>query len=113
MHRQFPDVLVHYLNTDFTHQLTLPPLDGLVMANALHFFRHKEPVVELLKSYLRLGGRFLLVEYNVDQGNHWVPYPLSYQSWEALAKRCSFDQTRFLASRPSHFLREIYSSESR
>jgi SAM-dependent methyltransferase len=111
LRNRFPDLLVHYIAADFTLPLDIPPLNGLVIANALHFHRRKEPVVELLKSYLRPGGRFLLVEYNVDQGNHWVPYPISYSSWESLAKRCGFTQTHFLASRPSHFLREIYSAE--
>lgn len=113
MHKRFPDARVHYISADFTLPLDIPPLDGLVIANALHFHRRKEPVVELLKSYLRPAGRFLLVEYNVDQGNYWVPHPISYSSWESMAKRCGFAQTRFLASRPSRFLREIYSSESR
>jgi SAM-dependent methyltransferase len=104
--------VLHSMAADFTRRLELPPLDGVVMANALHFQRRKEPVVELIRSYLRPGGHFILVEYNVDQGNLWVPYPLSYPSWEALAQRCGFAGTRWLASAPSRFLKEIYSALS-
>jgi SAM-dependent methyltransferase len=111
---RFPDTAVHALTADFTRPLDLPPLDGIVMANSLHFVepRCKEGVVRLVKSYLRPGGRLILVEYNVDTGNLWVPYPLSYGTWELLARRCGFATTRLLATVPSRFLREMYSAVS-
>ncbi len=109
---QFPDTIVHYHLADFTHSIDLPVLDGIVMANALHFHRRKEAVVKLLKSYLRPQGRFLLVEYNVEQGTSAVPYPIAFSQWEALAARCGFARTRLLKTRPSRFLKEIYSAVS-
>jgi ubiquinone/menaquinone biosynthesis C-methylase UbiE len=104
--------VLHTLAADFTRRLEIPLLNGVVMANALHFQRRKELVVELIQSYLRPGGHFVLVEYNVDHGNPWVPYPLSYQTWENLAQRCGFAGTRWLTSVPSRFLKEIYSALS-
>src|SRR5688500_7290020 len=76
---QFPSVNVRYLQADFTRPLQLPVLNGIVMANSLHFVsdRNKAAVVRHLKSYLRPGGRFIIIEYNVDRGNMWVPHPLS------------------------------------
>jgi ubiquinone/menaquinone biosynthesis C-methylase UbiE len=112
MRERFPDVPVNYRQADFTHPLDLLPLDGLVMANSLHFRRQKEPILALVRGYLKPGGRFILVEYNSDQGNPWVPYPLSYPAWESLARRCLFTNTRRLATYPSHFMGEIYSAIS-
>ena len=109
---QFPATIVHYHLADFTHPIDLPLLDGIVMANALHFHRLKEDVVKLLKSYLRPQGRFLLVEYNVEQGNSAVPFPIAFSQWDALAARCGFARTRLLKTRPSRFLKEIYSAVS-
>jgi precorrin-6B methylase 2 len=111
---RFPYTTVHYLTTDFTQPLDPPPLAGLVMANALHFqpSERQEAVVRQLKRYLRLGGRFILVEYNVDRGNLWVPHPLSYTTWAKLAHKVGFGETRLLATVPSHFLREIYAALS-
>jgi SAM-dependent methyltransferase len=112
LHDRFPNRQVIYLSGDFTRPLELPPLDGIVMANALHFQRKKEPVLNLLKGYLRPTGRLILVEYNVDRGNVWVPYPLSYPTWEKLAHQNGFWPTRLLAVKPSHFLGQFFSALS-
>jgi hypothetical protein len=82
------------------------------MANSLHFVRHKEPLVKRLKTYLRPGGHLILVEYNADRGNPWVPHPISYPHWEKLAYCSGFTSTRLLSTIPSRFLREIYSALS-
>ncbi len=112
MQTRFPTTQIEYLQADFSETLSLPPLDGIVMANSLHFLRQKEPLLRRLHGHLRPGGRLILVEYNVDRGNLWVPYPLSYTTWEALARDSGFRETRLLARRRSRHLGEIYSALS-
>ena len=110
MRSSFPGTTVHYVNTDFTQQLDLPPLDGVVMANSLHYVRKKDAALQLIHSYLKPGGRLLIVEYNADRGNMWVPYPFSYGTWETLARQNGFTGTQLLATVPSRFFGEIYSA---
>ena len=112
MRSRFPETRVHYECADFTRPMDLPALDGIVMANSLHFHRKKAPIVEALRGLLKPGGRLLLVEYNTDRGNAWVPYPITFEAWETLAGRCGFDATRKIGARPSRFLGEIYAAES-
>lgn len=112
MRQHFPHANVHYLPADFTRPLDLPSLDGVLMANSLHFHRHKEPILGQIKTLLNPGGKLLLVEYDTDRGNTWVPYPLAYPTWEKLAARNGFTQTHLLATYPSRFLGQIYSAAS-
>ena len=111
---RFPNSIVHYRPADFTRPIrdSVPALDGIVMANSLHFHQRPEPIVQLLKSYLRPHGRFILIEYNLEQGNSAVPYPVSYRQWEEIAQHCGFTHTQLLLTRPSRFLKEIYSAVS-
>jgi SAM-dependent methyltransferase len=106
----FPQIELVQLVADFEHALELPPLDGMLMANSLHFVRDKVPVLERLLAHLRPGGRFVLVEYDADRGNQWVPHPLSYRAWERLAAEVGLRETRRLASVPSRFLGSIYAA---
>ena len=101
---------VHLVRADFTGALSLPPLDGIVMANSLHFFKDKEKVLRHVRTFLKLSGALLLVEYNADSGNPWVPHPLSFETYRALAPRAGFSEPNLLGKAPSRFLREFYSA---
>jgi hypothetical protein len=68
----FPYAIVHYIAADFSRAIDLPPMDGIVMANSLHFHPGKDEVLKLVSGHLRPGGQLILVEYNTDPGNRWV-----------------------------------------
>ncbi len=111
-HARFPERRVHYHVADFTHPIDLPPLNGLVIANGLHFYHDPLPIMRTLLAYLKPDGRFIVIEYNATQGNSAVPYPLAFDQWEQLAATAGLTHTRLLATRPSRFLKEIYSAVS-
>lgn len=109
---QFPQIELHCLQNDFARPLQLPLLDGIVMANSLHFTRNPTAILPQIRSYLKPEGRLLLVEYNSDQGNMWVPHPLSYPTWAKLSQTIGFRHTELLATYPSRFMNEIYAAAS-
>lgn len=115
IHARFPAVELTTLVADLGGALELPELDGLVAANSLHYVPRDRQVAVIrgLAAHLRPGGRFVVVEYDVDRGNPWVPHPFSYGSWERLAAAAGLTGTRRIGRVPSRFLDAIYSAESR
>ena len=69
MRSRFPNTTVHYLSADFTLRLDIEPLDGIVMANSLHYVRKKDPVLQLIRSYLKPAGRLLRHAESVKSGD--------------------------------------------
>ena len=98
------------LPNDFSQPLDLPPLDGIVAANSLHYFKDKEKILRHVHGFLKPQGALLIVEYNVDKGNLWVPHPFTFETWRTLAPRAGFTPPRLLAKVPSRFLNEFYSA---
>lgn len=101
-------VNVSTLQADFTQPLDLPLLDGILMANLLHFVRDKEPVLRQLCDLLRPGGRLVIIEYNTQRGNSAVPYPLDDDAFLSLAACVGLVQPEIQRRAPSTFLGEMY-----
>lgn len=99
---------------DFTQTMELPQMDGILMANALHYIQDKEEVLNHILSYLKPGGSFILVEYDTDRGNPpWVPYPISRESWKNLCQKVNLTTPEVLGQVPSRYGYEyIYSAQS-
>ena len=112
--RRFPDVPVAVRELDFRKPFPsdLEPVDGILAANTLHFAPDVPRIAASLRSLLRVGGRLVVVEYDADQGNPWVPYPFSFATWERRAADAGYHDTRRLHRVASRFLGGIYGAVS-
>jgi SAM-dependent methyltransferase len=98
---------------DFTQRLDLPglgdtPLDGMLLANAIHFVRDAGGVLSRLVTRLRRGGRVVVVEYDRRAANRWVPYPIPADRLPALAAAAGLSTPTITATKASAFGGVLY-----
>jgi ubiquinone/menaquinone biosynthesis C-methylase UbiE len=112
MERRFSRTRLRLLEADITGRLALPPLDGIIAANAIHYVPVPEQVALLKrwKGYLQPEGRLVVVEYDATTGNRWVPYPVSYAVLEKLAREAGFTAPVQVGARSSRWLGRMYAA---
>ncbi len=116
MRARFPAAALHTRVMDFTQAMPDGPFDGVLAANCLHFVREgttgRGAVLAAVRERLAPGGRLVVVEYDADRGNPWVPYPFSATRWARAAAEAGFVDTRVVGRVPSRFLGAIYGAVS-
>ena len=109
---RFPDTSLETITGDFTAGLPAGPFDGVLAANSLHFVERVAPVLASIHGTLRPDGRLVIVEYDADRGNPWVPHPISFERLGGLVRGAGFTEPRLLGRVPSRFLGSIYGAGS-
>ncbi|WPU91890.1 class I SAM-dependent methyltransferase [Mucilaginibacter sabulilitoris] len=106
------DIPVNFAIANFeTDELKLTDLDGIIMANSFHFVQNKKKLIAKMKPCFSGNPTFLIVEYDTDKANSWVPYPLSFLSLCTLFTSLGYHQAIKLAERPSVYNRaKIYAA---
>jgi ubiquinone/menaquinone biosynthesis C-methylase UbiE len=110
MERRFPGTRLRLLAADFDGPLELPPLDGIVAANAIHFVPDQAALLRRWREWLKPAGRLIVVEYDAETGNPWVPHPLSFRAFAPLARAAGYRDPVPLGSRPSRWMGRIYAA---
>jgi SAM-dependent methyltransferase len=112
MRRRFPEARLDAIVGDIRDPLPEGPFDGVLAANSLHFLPDPAEVVSRARATLRPSGRFVVVEYDADRGNPWVPHPFSFESWRSIAVEAGLAEPRLIRRVPSRFLGAIYAAVS-
>jgi predicted RNA methylase len=100
-----PGVELEIIEADFNDPMDLPEeLDGIIMANALHFAENHLEVIKNVTSYLQTDGAFILVEYETDNPRPpWVPFPLKFNTFKSLCIRAGMNEPVLLGSMESAY----------
>ena len=88
-------------------KLVLPSVDGILMANSLHFIRNQH---DFLNRLLSLTDNFLIVEYERSMPTPWGPYPVGFERLREIFKDVGVKRLEKLATRPSRFGGTMYSA---
>jgi SAM-dependent methyltransferase len=111
---RFAGTKVDAVRADFTEGIPYGSFDGVLAANSLHFVRDRRALLGAVRAVLSAPlanaprGRLVVVEYDADRGNPWVPYPFSFETWRREAVTAGFDEPTLLHRVPSRFLGAIY-----
>lgn len=97
---------------DFLQPLELPPLDGVLLANALHFVpRHDQRrVLSQILALLRPLGRLLIVDYDGRAPNQWVPFPVSSRRLSEVLIELGVAKPTTVGAIPSRYGGNIYAA---
>ena len=98
------NVVIQTMAADFVFDaLDVKEVDGILIANSLHYVKDKETLLKKLISSVKTNGVFLIVEYDRQAGNQWVPYPLTIDAAKALFRSLGYPGFHVLNKRPSVF----------
>lgn len=97
-----PGVALELLRSDLLEvEIARASLDGILMANSIHYIKDKVAYFRKLVSMLKSEGRIIVVEYDMDTSNAYVPYPVSFSSLEEVSERGGFGSCVRLADAAS------------
>lgn len=105
-----PSIIFH--QADFVNdKLPIPTLDGILMANSLHYVQNQVACIKQLKSYLHnRTGVIILIEYDTDKGNEWVPYPVSFARAQTIFGDAGFSKIEKIGEHPSIYQASMYTA---
>lgn len=92
---------IHAVQAQVEHLPALPPLDGILMANLLHFMRDQTGLLRRLAPLLKPGGRMVVVEYEQALPLPWVPFPVSFARLQRLAQQAGLAEPTRIGTRRS------------
>ena len=110
MRTRFPLIRLHLVRADFNQPLELADLDGIVMANSLHFQDDACASLAHAAQWLKLGGRLIVVEYDVQKASPWVPHPVPWARLPKIAACAGLSGMRLIDVRPSRYHGRVYSA---
>jgi ubiquinone/menaquinone biosynthesis C-methylase UbiE len=98
------NVSVDFIKADFEKSdFRFSNLNGILMANALHYVEDQKSFIRGLGKYLSADKKFLIIEYDTDAANRWVPYPIGFLKLRELFMQLTGEEAAKIAEHKSIF----------
>ncbi|MFT3946845.1 MAG: class I SAM-dependent methyltransferase [Agriterribacter sp.] len=105
------NISIIFQKADFEKDiLPLPLLDGIMMANALHYIKDKTAFMEKAAQYFAGNKKLLIVEYDTTSANRWVPFPVNFSNLKMLLQKSGFTRIEKQGERNSAYGGKMYAA---
>jgi ubiquinone/menaquinone biosynthesis C-methylase UbiE len=95
---------VDFLQANFEHDnLKISGLNGILMANAIHYIADKAALVRKLEPMFKGSPLFIMIEYDTDRANPWVPFPITFKQLQTLFGTLGYYKIVKVSERPSAY----------
>lgn len=95
---------VNFVKANFEKdELNLSGLDGILLANSIHYVPDKKSLIKKLETLFTGSPRFVIIEYDTDKANPWVPYPITFAQLQTLFQDLGYQHIIKLNERPSAY----------
>lgn len=107
-------VKIEVVEGDFLQKMDFPKVDGILMANALHYAPDPVSVLKNILSHLNPGGIFILVEYETHTAlPPWIPFPIPYNKFKKIAQESGLSESVEIGRMDSQYGHQhIYATKS-
>lgn len=101
------NVEIEFIKSDLEREpLPVSNLDGILMANSLHYIEDKYAFIKKISKALKCVGQIILVEYDTERANQWIPYPIRYDKAIEFFSDSGFADIKKVGERTSVYRRE-------
>ena len=101
---QLHRVTMESVEADYHNPPPLPELQGILMANSLHYSTTQEDVLKHWVSHLAPDGQVLFIEYDtLTPRPPWVPYPISFARFRKMAPAVGLQTPTLVNTRRSRY----------
>ncbi len=107
-------VNIEIVEGNFFGKMEFPKVDGILMANALHYAADPVVVLKNVLGHLKPAGTFIFIEYETSTPNPpWIPYPIPFANFKKFASQCGLSEPVEIGRELSQYGQQhIYAAQS-
>lgn len=105
-------VKIDFVKADFeSDELPISNLNGILLANALHFVKHKMKLIQKLEKYFVKGNeKWIIVEYDHSVPNRWEPFPIPFNDLKLMFENLGYSKIEKTGERQSVYGGKMYAA---